>query len=76
MSLGVTKLYFSSETEKPFDQIIKTCREDLYNVSCRAANEILEKLSANQEIDPMYQPFGDGHSAEKIIEIMETYKEK
>ena len=43
MSLGVTKLYFSCTNEKPFDEIVKACREDLYNVSCRAANEILEK---------------------------------
>lgn len=43
MSLGVSALYFSCETEKPFAEIIRTCREDLYNVSCRAANEILEK---------------------------------
>ncbi|MBR3818024.1 MAG: glycerate kinase [Clostridia bacterium] len=43
MSLGVAKLYFSCTTEKPFSEIIKTCREDLYNVSCRVANEILEK---------------------------------
>lgn len=43
MALGVSELYFSCETEKSFDEIIKTCREDLYNVSCLAANEILEK---------------------------------
>lgn len=42
MSLGVSKLYFSCETSKPFDEIIKTCREDLYNISLRAANENLE----------------------------------
>ena len=35
------------------------------------ASEILEKLSCTQEIDASYRPFGDGHSAEKIIEIME-----
>ena len=42
MSLGVTELYFSCETEKPFDEIIKSCREDLYNVSCKAAKDFLE----------------------------------
>ena len=42
MELGVSEFYFSSTTAKPFSEIIKTCREDLYNVSCRAANEILE----------------------------------
>ncbi len=35
------------------------------------ASEILEKLSCTQEIDASYHPFGDGHTAEKIIEIME-----
>lgn len=47
MSLGVSELYFSCTAEKPFSEIIKTCREDLYNASCRAANELLEK---NNEI--------------------------
>ncbi|MBQ2903635.1 MAG: glycerate kinase [Clostridia bacterium] len=35
--LGVSELYFSCETEKPFDEIIKTCREDLYKISLAAA---------------------------------------
>ena len=43
MSLGVTKLYFSCETEKSFAEIVRTCRDDLYNVSCCAANDFLEK---------------------------------
>ena len=42
MSLGVSRLYFSSDAPKPFDEIAKTCREDLYNVSCRAAKDFLE----------------------------------
>lgn len=33
-------------------------------------NDILKKLSAEQHIDPAYQPFGDGHAAEKICEII------
>lgn len=32
--------------------------------------DILRKLSAKQHIDPTYQPFGDGHAAEKICEII------
>lgn len=32
--------------------------------------DILKKLSAKQAIDPAYQPFGDGHAAEKICEII------
>jgi len=35
--LGVSELYFSADSSKPFDEIIKTCREDLYNVSVKAA---------------------------------------
>ncbi len=30
--------------------------------------DILEKLSASVTFDPAYRPFGDGHSAEKIVE--------
>lgn len=37
--LGVSELYFSSEADKPFNEIIKTCKEDLYNAAVRAANE-------------------------------------
>lgn len=33
--------------------------------------EILRKLSAKQEIDPAYQPFGDGQSALKIKALLE-----
>lgn len=32
--------------------------------------DILRKLSAEQVIDPKYQPFGDGHAAEKICNII------
>ena len=35
------------------------------------ADEILEKLSVEQEVDEDYMPFGDGHSAEKIVELLE-----
>jgi UDP-N-acetylglucosamine 2-epimerase (non-hydrolysing)/UDP-GlcNAc3NAcA epimerase len=41
------------------NQLAKADRED-----------ILEKLSAEQVIDPAYRPFGDGHAAEKICEII------
>lgn len=36
-------------------------------------NEILEKLSMPQVIDPMYQPFGDGHAAEKMVSSINQY---
>lgn len=44
LSLGVKKLYFSCVTQKPFDEITKTCREDLYKISLSAANDFLEKM--------------------------------
>ena len=33
-------------------------------------DDILKKLFAEQHIDPDYQPFGDGHAAEKICDII------
>lgn len=42
------------------------------NTLCRPdAAEILEKLERPQTIRKDYQPFGDGHSAEKIVQAME-----
>lgn len=35
--LGVSELYFACESEKTFDEIIETCKEDLYNISIKAA---------------------------------------
>jgi len=35
--------------------------------------DILEKLSAPVTFDPAYRPFGDGHSAEKIVERIGEY---
>ena len=37
------------------------------------ASEILEKLNHEQEINDNYQPFGDGHAAEKIVTALENY---
>ena len=39
--LGVSELYFSCETDKPFDEIIKTCKEDLYNIAVKAAKSTM-----------------------------------
>lgn len=36
--------------------------------------DILQKLSAEQIIDPSYQPFGDGHAAEKICDIIREWE--
>ncbi len=38
--------------------------------------DILHKLSAEQIIDPKYQPFGDGHAAEKICDIIREWEGK
>jgi UDP-N-acetylglucosamine 2-epimerase (non-hydrolysing)/UDP-GlcNAc3NAcA epimerase len=38
------------------------------------STEIVEKLSHGQIIDENYLPFGDGHSAEKIVKALEEYK--
>ncbi|MBQ6206055.1 MAG: UDP-N-acetylglucosamine 2-epimerase (non-hydrolyzing) [Oscillospiraceae bacterium] len=37
-------------------------------------HDILRKLSAKQTIDPAYQPFGDGHAAEKICERIRIWE--
>ena len=38
--------------------------------------DILDKLSKKQTINPDYQPFGDGHAAEKICEIIKKWEKK
>lgn len=35
--------------------------------------DILQKLGAEVSFDPLYQPFGDGHSAEKIVEKIKEF---
>lgn len=37
------------------------------------AEEIVEKLKHEQRVNKTYQPFGDGHSAVKIVEALENY---
>lgn len=36
-------------------------------------DDILIKLDSNQHIDPDYHPFGDGHSCEKITDIIDGF---
>lgn len=44
------------------------------NQLARADREdILKKLEAKAYFDPNYQPFGDGHSADKIVERMKEF---
>ena len=43
--LGISRLYFACKEEKPFEEIIKTCREDLFRISLSAAEDIIKALS-------------------------------
>ena len=48
--------------------------QDGYNVLAKPDKEdVLSKLNRKVEIDPGYQPFGDGHSAEKIVEKIKEH---
>ncbi len=38
-TLGVSELYYSCDADKSFDEIVRTCREDLYNAAVKAAEE-------------------------------------
>lgn len=38
------------------------------------AVDILTKLATPQQVDPAYQPFGDGHAADKIVRALEEYR--
>ena len=38
--------------------------------------DILKKLAKEQTIDPGYKPFGDGHAAERICDILDKYERK
>ena len=39
-------------------------------------DDIVEKLAVEQTIDPLYQPFGDGHAADKICAIIEDWENR
>jgi len=41
-----------------------------------SAKDILDKLSHKQRIDEKYQPFGDGHASEKIVDAMLKFDER
>lgn len=40
-------------------------------LSAPKAGEILKKLAEEQTVEESYQPFGDGHAAEKIVKLLE-----
>ncbi len=42
MKCGVSEIYFATETEKPFDEILKNCRYDLYNAAVKSAKSLIK----------------------------------
>ena len=44
---GIDGVFLSCETPKPFEEILKTCREDLYSAGVRAAEFALKKYGGN-----------------------------
>ena len=51
----------------------ETMVDNRNDLSRPVAQEILEKLGYEQHINDDYQPFGDGHSAVKIVNALENY---
>lgn len=49
----------------------ETLVDNRNQLSAAKKDEILEKLSREQTIDESYRPFGDGHTAERIVELIE-----
>lgn len=65
--------YAGKQCVTVFDRVIwpQTMVANRNQLSKPLASDIMEKLAKHQEIDSAYQPFGDGHTAERIIKIME-----
>ena len=65
--------YAGKQCVTMFDKVIwpQTMVHNRNQLSKPVAAEILEKLASEQLVDETYRPFGDGHTAERIIEIME-----
>lgn len=60
-----------------FNRIIwpQTMIDNRNQLSKPESKQILEKLSKEQVIDPSYKPFGNGNTAERIIDILEKFRE-
>ena len=54
----------------------ETMIENRNELSRPVAEEIIEKLKHEQVVDKDYQPFGDGHSANKIVEAIEKAQQE
>lgn len=50
----------------------ETMIDNRNELSRPVAEEIVEKLSHEQTVDESYLPFGDGHSADRIVEALEN----
>ena len=55
----------------PYEVWPETFVDNRNQLASPKKEEILEKLSKKQKIDESYQPFGDGHTAEKIVALIE-----
>ena len=55
----------------PFVVWTETMVGNRNNLSAPMAEDILAKLKLTQAVDENYQPFGDGHAAEKIVKALE-----
>lgn len=51
----------------------ETMKDNCNQLAKPDKEDILAKLSVHVTFDPDYQPFGDGHSAEKIVEKIKEY---
>lgn len=51
----------------------ETMRDNCNQLAKPDKTDILTKLSVPVTFDPAYRPFGDGHSAEKIVEKIKEY---
>ena len=51
----------------------ETMKDDCNILAKPEKEDILAKLSREVVFDPAYQPFGDGHSAEKIVSVITQY---
>ena len=60
-----------------FEHIVwpETLVDNRNQMASANAAEIVEKLSHPMVIDPAYQPFGDGHACEKIVDEIDKYFE-
>lgn len=53
----------------------ETMRDGRNVLAKPCCEDILRKLGQEQRLDPAYRPFGDGHSAEKMCQIIDSYFE-